>query len=69
VAVLSLFMLPRELRDQIYKYALSPAEHDMDGPIHFREAGLLSTCHQIREEAWPSFWENQSICLEGRRPY
>ncbi|KAK4610369.1 hypothetical protein CLAFUW4_13767 [Fulvia fulva] len=50
-----LLELPGEIRNRIYRYSLLDSQRITIPTSGFEEPGLLSTCHQIRQEAEPIF--------------
>ena len=59
-------MLPRELRDEIYKYVVFEPDtinfNDMYSEMPYpNQPGLLGVCHQIRTEALPLYYSLNSF--------
>jgi hypothetical protein len=62
----SLLTIPSELRNEIYRLALTSSER-IEITENYTEPALLSTCRQIRNEATPILYleNNWSINLHG----
>ncbi|KAK4494830.1 hypothetical protein PRZ48_014186 [Zasmidium cellare] len=62
-----LLALPRELRDVIYEYTFTTTVQIGDRSLRRRNAGILSTCHQIRAEAIKLYYQRTVFEAIGKR--
>ncbi|KAF2723732.1 hypothetical protein K431DRAFT_301623 [Polychaeton citri CBS 116435] len=73
--------VPREVRDEIYKYILiqstpievhlTPGEkyYFCDGPFRSNYFNIASICRQLRQESEPILWANNSFILTLDEPF